>query len=91
MFFSETVPRISLISDDAPFQKEKLFEYVCPGKYFNEKCLKLNASMVDDQGLKNGNASRHNISHSKLFSPNLPKFKVFGQLFKFESLNFSDF
>ena len=23
--------------------------------------------------------------------PNLPKFEIFGQLFKFESLNFSDF
>ena len=37
--------------------------------------------------------SKKNLFGSNLgkLGPNLPKFEVFGQLFKFESLNFSDF
>ena len=54
-------------------------------------CIKLAFS-------KSKKVTKPDFRKKKLFGPNLgnlgpnlPKFKVFGQLFKFESLNFSDF
>ena len=50
------------------------------------KTLLLNERLSFFKGYKN-------IIYPNLgkLGPNMPKFKVFGQLFKFESLNFSDF
>ena len=90
MSCTERLSRVSIPSDVRPFVRYQLFSET------NHRislifCIKL--AFNKWKKVTKPDFQKKNLFGSNLgkLGPNLPKFQVFGQLFKFASLNFSDF